>query len=112
MQVDAFGTFEHSARSLKSAAGMPVCMFKVVVFLQRSRRQDVDRQPRDQADPGTVLDVELHCPRAGCAVTEIRVRVEPSGRDFLRTLRDRGWRCPLCRERATVRWVQAANPDG
>ena len=34
MQVDAFGTFEHSARSLKSAAGMPVCAFKMVVFLQ------------------------------------------------------------------------------
>ena len=69
----------------------------------------MDIQPRDSEDPAKVLDMELHCPRAECAVTEIRVRVEPSGRDFLQTLCDRGWRCPLCRERATVRWVQAAN---
>ena len=70
--------FEHSARSLESRR-MPVCVFNVVVSC-RGLVGKTSKQPRDQADPGTVLDVELHCPRAGCAVTEIRVRVNlPDG---------------------------------
>jgi hypothetical protein len=68
----------------------------------------MDKQPRDPAARGDLLDIELHCPRAECAATEIRVRIEPLRANWLETFRDRDWRCPLCRERATVRWVQTA----
>jgi hypothetical protein len=68
----------------------------------------MDKQPRDPAAPGDLLDVELHCSRAGCVATEIRVRIDLPGPKWLQAFREREWRCPLCRERATVRWMQTA----
>lgn len=54
----------------------------------------MDKQPRDPAARGDLLDVELHCPRAECAATEIRVRIEPLRANWFQTFRDRDWRCP------------------
>ena len=70
----------------------------------------MDKQPRSPASAVALLDVELHCPWGGCGVTEVRVRVEPLGPIWLQSFIDREWRCPLCRKRATARWVQAAAP--
>ena len=73
--------------------------------------QDMDKQPRSPAAAVALLDVELHCPWGECAVTEVRVRVEPPEPNWLQPSFFSGeWRCPLCRKRATVRWVQAVAP--